>query len=492
MRYLLGVDIGTTGTKTLLFREDGKLIEGAYCPYATDTPAAGRSEQNPLDWWNAVVQTVRKVCQNHEIAKGLTAISLSTQGGTLVPVDSNFEPVRPAIVWNDVRCGRECQCFAEKHGADTIYRKTGWALAPGQNLMQIRWMKDHEPELFKKTAYFLSVPDYISYQLTGIAAVDPSNAGINQLADIVRGDYDPQLLDFAGITRDQVAEIVPSGSPIGKLTVRAAEQLGLHTDVVLVSGAHDQYAVALGAGACENNDILVGTGTCWVVTRIADAPDFSSGLAQSVAAVPGKWGSLKSLSAGGVCLEWWRKNLAADQSSNLVAFEQINAFVSQRKAAEEGLFFYPFSCYAGGGNTIPKAAFVGMDLSHDRYHLARAIMEGVAFQLDWMLEDFGADGCVQELKLTGGATKSELWCQMVADITGLPVQIPQIPDLACTGAAILAGVGCDIYESAKQGYTHMSVPERTAYPDPAKSEMYQKKTAVYRKCAQQLCGLNLK
>lgn len=487
MRYLLGIDIGTTGTKTLLFREDGKLMEGAYCPYVTETPAVGRSEQNPQDWWNAVVQTVRQVCRDAEIAKDIMAISLSTQGGTMVPVDSDFAPVRPAIVWNDTRCDCESQCFSEQFGDGTIYRKTGWALAPGQNLMQIRWMKDHEAELFEKTAYFLSVPDYISYQMTGIAAVDTSNAGINQLTDIVRGDYDRQLLDFAGITREQLPKIVQSGTPIGPLTAGAAGELGLHTDVVLVAGAHDQYAVALGAGACENNDILVGTGTCWVVTRISDKPDFSSGLAQSTAAVPGKWGSLKSLSAGGVCLEWWRKDLAADETGEPIPFEKINTCISKREAAEDGLFFYPFGGYAGGGETIQKAAFTGLDLSHDRYHLARAIMEGVAFQLDWMLEDFGSDTCVKELKLTGGATRSELWCQMVADISGLPIRVPQIPDLACAGAAILAGVGCGIYEDAKQGCARMSVSERTIYPDPAKSKRYQEAIAAYRQGAQRLC-----
>ena len=476
MRYLLGVDIGTTGTKTLLFREDGQLMQGAYCPYATGTPAVGRSEQNPEDWWRAVVQTVRQVCADPEVAKNVAA-------------DSGFAPVRPAMVWNDTRCQQQAEHFARELGADTIYRKTGWGLEPGQNLMQIRWMKDNEPELFAKTAYFLSVPDYISYRLTGIAAVDPSNAGINQLMDIVRGDYDEQLLRFAGISREQLGAIVPSGTPVGTLTATAAAELGLHTDVVFVSGAHDQYAMALGAGAFEHNDILVGTGTCWVVTRIADAPDFSCGLAQSVAAVPGKWGSLKSLSAGGVCLEWWRKNLAIGQSDQPLSYEQINDRVSRCRAAEDELFFYPFGGYAGGGQSLKKACFVGMDLSHDRYHLARAIMEGVAFQLDWMLDEFGPDARARELKLTGGATKSDLWCRMVADVSGLPVRIPEIPDLTCTGAAILAGVGCGIYADAKQSFARMSVPERTIRPDPAASGLYRAKKAKYRAYARQLCGL---
>lgn len=484
MQYLLGIDVGTTGTKTLLFRQDGKLMGQAYCPYATDNPGGGKSEQNPMDWWNAIVQTVRHVLEEAQTAKDVAAISLSTQGGTMVPVDSQFMPVRPAIVWNDTRCTQERQLFIQEFGEEVIYKKTGWALAPGQNLLQIRWMKENEPELFQKTAYFLSVPDYISYKLTGIPAVDPSNMGINQLGDITSCDYDPELLAFAGIDRGQLPKIQPSGTPIGKLTACAASALGLSTEVLVVSGAHDQYAVALGAGACENDDILIGTGTCWVVTRISDMPNFASGLSQSIAAIPGKWGSLRSLPSGGVCLEWWRKNIAVDSSGALIPFDQINATVSGRAAAEDGLFFYPFGGYAGTGKTLQKGTLIGLDIAHDRYNIARAIMEGVAFQILWMLEEFQAEP--ESLRLTGGATKSRVWCQIVADISGIPVCIPETADLACVGAAILAGVGCGLYENAKQGYNLMSIPERTLYPDPEKSSMYQKNTELYRSYAQQL------
>lgn len=171
-----------------------------------------------------------------------------------------------------------------------MYEKTGWNLSGGLLALGIRWMRDHEPENFQKTAWFLSVPDYISAKMTGIPAVDLSDAGINQLTDIRKGAYDEELLRFAGIREEKLPQIVHSGEVIGTLTEAAAAELGLTTEVVLVAGAHDQYAVALGAGAVKTGDILIGSGTCWVVTAIGDKPDFDSGLSQSVAAVPGKWG----------------------------------------------------------------------------------------------------------------------------------------------------------------------------------------------------------
>lgn len=186
-------------------------------------------------------------------------------------------------------------------------------------------MKDNEPELFQKTAMFLSVPSYISYHMTGVAACDLSDAGIDQLADIRRGAYDEALLAYAGISAEQLPKLVRSGDRIGQLTPQAAQALGLTTDCVLVAGAHDQYAVALGAGAVRPGDILIGSGTCWVITAIGDAPDFSSGLSQSVAAVPGLWGSLRSLSSGGVCLDWLRKFVAVGSDGEPSATKRSTA-----------------------------------------------------------------------------------------------------------------------------------------------------------------------
>ena len=197
-KYLLGIDVGTTGTKTLLFRADGQLIGHAYEAYPLLTPQVGWSEQRAEDWWQAVVHTVRQVCSDPEVAKNVAGISLSLQGGTFVPTDAGGRALRPAIVWNDERTTKEREAFLREVGTDEdMYQKTGWHLGLGLLAQEIRWMKDNEPELFKKTAMFLSVPSYISYHMTGVAACDLSDAGIDQLADIRRGALSPPIASTA-------------------------------------------------------------------------------------------------------------------------------------------------------------------------------------------------------------------------------------------------------------------------------------------------------
>jgi len=329
---------------------------------------------------------------------------------------------------------------------------------------------------------FLTVPDYISMKMTGTAAVDLSDAGINQLCDIRKGCYDEKILRFAGITEAQLPKIVRSGDVIGNLTEQAAAELGLTTKAVLVAGAHDQYAVALGAGANKPGDILIGSGTAWVVTAIGDRPAFETELDQSVAATPGMWGSLASLSSGGVCLEWWRKNLAVD-GGEPVSYDTVNEEVSRRRAAEDGLFFFPFSGRMNETQDFRKGTFVGLDLSHDRFDLARAVMEGVVFQTRWMLERFQTKPSADGLKLAGGASKSPLWCALAANITGLPIRIPAVADLACVGAAILAGVGCGIYRDAEEGYRALAVDEKVLQPDAQAVRRYDELYAEYKKIA---------
>ena len=486
-RYLLGIDVGTTGTKSLLFCENGKLLGHAYRPYGLSTPKVGWSEQNPEDWWQAVKETVREVCTDPAIGKNVAAISLSLQGGTLAAVDAEGKPVRPAMVWNDARCTQEKEAFLKEVGpADYMYETTGWRLGTALLACEIRWMKDHEPENFEKTALFLSVPDYVSMKMTGIPAVDLSDAGINQLIDIRKGAYDEKLLAFAGVTEEKLPKLVRSGEVIGNLTAEAAEELGLSTDCVLVAGAHDQYAVALGAGACSAGDILIGSGTCWVVTAIGDEADFESGLAQSVAAVPGKWGSLWSLSSGGVCLEWLRRNLAVGPNGEQLGFDVLNEEIAKRRAAEDGLYFFPFAGQADSERRFTKGSFVGLDLSHDKFDMARAIMEGVAFQVVWKMESFKTKPSGEGLKLAGGASKSEVWSRMVANIANLPVRVPEVADLACVGAAVLAGVGCGIFKDAAEGYSRLAVQEKVLQPDPEQAEKYAKLFEEYKKIAANL------
>ncbi|MCK9330369.1 MAG: FGGY family carbohydrate kinase [Candidatus Cloacimonetes bacterium] len=475
-KYFLGIDVGTTGTKTLLFSGEGEVLARSYQGYETSAPNIGCSEQNAEDWWNSVCSTVRETCASPEISSNVAAISLSLQGGTMVAVDSEGTPVRPAIVWNDLRGTRQHDEFVSEIGSERyMYEKTGWELGTCLLPLDIRWMRENEPTLFSKTAMFLSVPDYISMKMTGIPAIDLSDAGINQTADIQKGIYDKRILEFAGISEKQLPRIVHSGDVIGHLTKKAAEELGLNQSTILVAGAHDQYAVALGAGAVNNGDMVIGSGTCWVVTALSDFPDFTQGLSQSVSATPGKWGSMLSLSSGGICLDWFRNSVAGN-----IQYRTIDDEVEKRKASENGLFFFPFSGQYKKGCNFTKASFSGLDLSHDRFDIMRSIMEGVVFQTVWMMESFNTHPSSEGIILSGGASKSKPWSQMLSDISGIPVRIPGIADLSCVGAAKLAMRGYGITSDS------ISVEVAAISPDRIRTKRFRALLEQYKALAGRL------
>lgn len=470
----------------MLFSAQNGLLSTARETYELQTPCEGRSEQAPEDWWTAVVKTVREVCRALPRGGQVTALSLSLQGGTLVVTDKNFHPLRPAVVWNDHRCTQEANRFRERFGGQYLYEHSGWQLGKGLNALQILWLREHEREIFNTAAYFLSVPDYISAKLTGIPALDLSNAGINQLLDLSTGAYNQEVLDFIGITEERLGHLVPSGEVIGRLTAHAASELGLTEETLLVSGAHDQYAVAAGAGCGKAGDVLIGTGTAWVVTALSGCPNFSSGFSQSVAAGEGVWGSLVSMPSGGISLEWFRKKLAS--TGEPLSYEDIDRLASASAVGARGVMFHPY--FSGSPRPEPegtaRAALTGLDLSHTNADIARAVKEGVTFQMAWILEQFREHFPITRLLLSGGAAKSALWSQIIAEVTGMPLRVPEAADLACVGAAVLAGKGSGVFASLEEGQRRLSVGSREIIPDPARTAVYQELFEEYKDTARYL------
>lgn len=466
---VIGIDVGTTGTKSVLFSRKGSMLARAYQGYPVSAPAAGRSEQNAEDWWNAVVGTVRTVLRALPEEETVAAIALSVQGGTLVPTDRSFRPLRPAIVWNDSRAGALRSAFP----GDSLYQKTGWPAGTGQPLLNLAWLRENEPELFGRAAYFLTVHDYLSARLTGRPAVDLSDAGINQLVDVRAGTYDPELLAFAGVEEARLAELIPSGRPVGYLTEEAAGALGLTTETILISGAHDQYAAALGAGL-RPGELLVGSGTSWVLTCLDDRPHFELGLPQSRAAAPGLWGTVVSITTGGICLEWFRSHLAPGWTDKPLSYRELDERAAAVPPGANGLLFYPHLSGAPMplSNDGARGTLLGLGLSHNSWDVTRAVLEGVVFQLTWLLERLRQNFPVARLRLSGGAAKSPLWTEILSDVTGLPVSVPALPDLPCVGAAILAGSGAGLYSLAR-GQEMMRINEQAAEPDPVRSAQYQ-------------------
>ncbi|MDD3840779.1 MAG: FGGY family carbohydrate kinase [Clostridia bacterium] len=490
MQLLIGIDVGTTGTKTMIINEQGNIISSSYKGYDTYSEELNYVEQDAQDWWDAVVYTVRECMYKVENKDRIKAISLSSQGGSMVPVDQNCNPLRRAIVWMDKRAVQQGKDLRKGKPKDYFYKKTGWRLSSGLNLAQIKWVKDNQPEIFKNTHKFLSTIDFINYKLTGEYVIDLTNAGITHLADLEKREWNKEILEEIEIDQTELADLNSSGEIIGNLTKAAAEQLGLPANVKVISGGHDQYCVALGAGAVNKGDVLLATGTAWAVIGIFDQLlfDTKAYFSPGYHVVKDKYGAMSTVGTGGISMEWFRKNIAnlikQDDGDQLESYQNINKKAGQKGIGADGLMFYPH--FLGSGcptwSSDNRATILGLDLSHDRYHIARAIMEGVAFEANWILEALKEkDVTINKLKMLGGATNSKLWTQIIANITGVPIIIPEISDAACVGAAMLAGLGIGMFEDAQKAYQAMVKDEREILPIKEQAQEYKALFQQYKK-----------
>lgn len=479
MKYLLGIDIGTTGTKTILYREDGFPCGSAYQGYELTHQQADWAEQDPEDWWQAVVSTVRSATAKITDPENIVALSLSTQGGSLVVLDSDSHPMIPAISWMDRRAGAlELDALLSGKEENYHYKNTGWPLTNSFNLVQIKYLQNHQPDVFRNAAKFLSTADYINYRLTGRFVVDHTNAGITNMELIDQLRWDPTALCDLSIDEEKLALLRPSGECIGTLTAEAAELLGIPKTTKVINGGQDQYCGAVGAGAVENGDVMLATGTAWVVlgtfpNMLMDEQGF---MAPCRHILPGKYGSMATVPTGGLSMEWFREIFREDDDRPLISFEKINEETALTNPGADGLRFYPhFS-----GATCPswkisnRAGFLGIHLGHRRAHFARAIMEGIAVDVNKIicaLQESGGD--VRRIKLIGGAARSDLWCSIVANIVGLPVLRTTQVNAPCTGAAIVAGVGSRLFTNYADAIQVFCKMGDTIHPDPALHLFYK-------------------
>ena len=463
MELLLGIDVGTTGTKTLLIDSSGREIATAYRPYGFTSGRRDFVEQDPEDWWNAVIECVNECTCG--FSDKIAALSVSSQGATLTPVLSGCEPACGAITWMDSRAEKQGKDLIDSYGADYFYDKTGWKLANCFNLLQIMWMKENDPELFDSVHKFLSTIEYINYKLTDVYAIDQTNAGITQLYNIRENDWDDDILKLTGVTRERLPDVYKTGSVIGKLTAEAAKTLGLSEDVLVISGAQDQYAATIGSGAVVQGDVLLSCGTSWCITSVQEEPyfDYNTYFAVARHASEGLWASFGYTPTGGAAYEWVRSNIRVTGGSD-ISYEELNKSADAISPGAEGLLFLPHFAGMQFPKSIPgaKANLIGLGLRHTGAHILRAMMEGSIYDMKYMLDSIQNSGAdIKRLKALGGATKSSVWMQLASDILGMEISIPSFADIPVLGAAIIAGYGAGIFPTLEEGYQSMK-PETTS------------------------------
>ncbi len=448
MDYFLGLDVGTTGVKALLFNDRGKCLGTHYRDYSLLTPFPYWVEQSGEEIWEAVKFVLKESTKFLE-AKDRVMIGLSTQGGTLFVLDEGNRPLRRAITWMDGR-GREVAALLERDfGKRFLYDLTGYGIVNALPLATLLWLREYEAETFRRIARVAFVNDFITFRLTGVWCCDPSNAGISMLCDIRRCDWSDLLLDYLGLRREQLSPIRNSGSFVGMVLPSVCQEVGLPESFVF-TGGHDQFCAAFAVGATREGVVHLSGGTAWAgvvpIGSLWRDPQFQVAIERHV--VPDRFGALFSIPCGGAALKWFQEKVArADlNTSSLEDYAQIDKAVEELPAGSGGLFFFPYLVPVVLGNpTTAPGGFLGVQLFHHKYHFYRAVMEGIGYEVLRQVEYLLGQGVpIHCVRLSGGVAKSKVWTQIIAEILaiqGISLERVKIVDAPALGAAELAYLG---------------------------------------------------
>jgi xylulokinase len=489
---LLGVDVGTTSTKAVLFDLEGQeLARAISSPYHNLTPQPGWVEQDPDEIWQAVLGTLRDVMAQADAVVRVKAMCMAVQSGSLLPADQQGEAVYPLITWMDGRTEPLVAEWRQSGLQEKIKAINGWSLYPGLCLPTIAWLRQHNPAVFNQASHYFSLNDYITHRLTGKFVSNPSNAGGMQLVDLQTGEWSEALCSLVGIRPEMLSELKPSAAMIGEVSSDVCQSTGLNPGVVLVNGGHDQVCTALGLGINHPGKVLLACGTAWVFTGILTSPAMDhlpQALDLNFHAYPDRWTLSQSLGGLGASLEWWIEQAwqGVDQTvTRADKYSALNDALMQTEA-NRGLFFLPLTGGHDDPATTRQGGFVGLQFNHSRTAMARAIMESAGYELRWALEAVRmADQPIDQLWMVGGAAQSSVWPVILAHVTGLPIRIPGYDNWPALGAAILAGVGQGVYQDIDAALKFFTKPARLIEPDPSKSKIYQEGFCHYQEIIQQ-------
>ncbi|MEX0820478.1 MAG: xylulokinase [Pirellulaceae bacterium] len=458
MSYYLGIDIGTSGTKTILMDASGKILGEANAGYPLYHPQPLWSEQDPEDWWQATVKTVRAAVKQAKVKPtDVKAIGLSGQMHGSVFLDKNNQVVRRALLWNDQRTAAECAEIEKRAGGRSkLIKMVANPALTGFTAPKILWLRNNEPKNFEKTTKVLLPKDDIRRRLTGEFATEVSDASGMLLLDVKKRNWSKPLLSKLELDADLFAKCYESEEVTGKLTPEAAKLLGLSTDCVVVGGAGDCAANAVGTGVVKSGILSTSIGTSGVMFVHSDKVEIDpqGRLHTFCHAVRGKWHMMGvSLTAGG-SLQWFAEQLCAELGRGKVdPYDVLTREAAAVAAGSEGLFFLPYLAGERTPHADPDArgCFIGLTLKHTRGHLARAIMEGVTYAMRdslAIIEEMGVP--VRQVRASGGGAKSALWRQLQADLFGKKVVTLKAEQGPAFGVALLAAVGAGEYKNIEE------------------------------------------
>ncbi len=499
-RLVVAIDVGTSGVRAMLFDTTGAVLASAYEEFNSLFPSPSWVEQEAPNWWTTTCKVVGQVMRAgtfdpHDVA----GISVTNQRETIVPIDAEGRPLRRAIVWQDRRTVPQCDHIRELLGREEVYRTTGLTIDPYFSAPKILWIKQNEPDLFERTHKFLLVHDFVVLKMTGRTVTDYSNASRTMLFDIKRAQWSDRMLEALGIPEEKLPEPVRPGTIVGELTGDAARHCGLAEGTPVVAGGGDQQCAALGVGVVKEGMIKTTTGTGTFMLAYSDSPrlDPEMRLLCSRHVVGDSFVVEASMFTTGSALRWFRDNLGREECEEAEERGADPYDVMAQRAEKvppgaEGVIHIPHFVGAGAPywNPYARGVFAGLALGHTRAHLIRAILEGVAYEIRTNLDvvrSLGLD--VSEMRVTGGAAKSDIWMQIQADVLGVPVIRTEVGEATALGAAILAATGVGLFSDVREAAGEMVRLRSRLEPVPDRREVYDRAFERYRRLYQSIADI---
>lgn len=485
---LLGIDVGTTGSKSVLFSEDGKILASAYEEYDIQSPQPGWAELNSAQVWEKITHTIQATA-SLATSDPIKAVCVSSCGEAVVPVSENRYILGPSILMLDSRGGEYVEQLHAVLDAEAFYRLNGNTIGNHYSLTKLMWIRDHQPELYEKTYKFLLWGSFVPFMLGCDPAVDFSLANRTLLFDLARETWSDKIAETTGIDLMKFPVTVPSGTVIGAVSAKIAEELSLPSNIPIVAGAHDQCSNAVGCGVIKEGLAMYGMGTFLCIVpvfgeRKDPAVMLARGLNTEHHAAPGKFVCF-IYNDGGSLVKWFRdtyaqtdKQLAQEEGRDI--YPDLLAEMPDRISK---VMVLPHFSVTGPPQFLTDSCgfMAGLKLETTRGDILKGILEGATFYLRECIDSLPATKIdIQDFRVVGGGSKSDLWIQISADILERPFIRPVITEAGALGAAIMAGTGCGIFSSFQDGVDAMVRLDKTFEPNPRKHELYQKRFEQYK------------
>ena len=496
---ILGIDIGTSSTKAILYDLSGNEITSAGLSYPLLTPQPGWVEQDPEAVWQALVHVLQDIVAQSSGCR-ILSLACAAQAGSIIPTDLHGDPVYPMITWLDNRSQELTRQWHADGTAATIRRLSGWQPFFGLPLPSIGWLRQQRPDIHQAAKRYLGPADFIIHRLTNRFATDLSASSEMLLVDIKTGQWSEELCAIGGVNPDLQSEIGWAGRRVGEIRPETARITGLPSGTPVIAGGNDQPCAGLGMGMTSPGKVMLSTGTAWVLMSVVDA-DTTAAVPDWVNlyfhAVPQRRLGGQLVGGFGATIDWWLRQSFAPQDApeNLdlgSLYPLLNEAVSASPPGSRGLLFQSLNGPSQVMNAAPGGGFSGLELVHTRADMSRAILEGCAYEVRWALDELrSAHIPVEELWLAGGANRSPVWPQILADVCGIPLQVAGYADWAALGAAALAGWGIGAYANLNQGIESLQPQHQRLEPDPANTNVYTQRLALYQRVSRAVNGARL-